>query len=119
MCETGRLHVDDALYLRDLLEMPQPETTRKQYEAMDAAARAHGKERVVAALTKASADKRPLLVAIEDVHWADPETLSLLAAITRATATSRTVLVMTSRIDGDPLDPHWRSAASGGNSDHR
>ena len=110
----GRLQVDDALYLRDLLEMSQPETTRKQYEAMDAAARAHGKERVVAAITKASADNRPLLVTIEDVHWADPETLSLLAAITRATATSRTVLVMTSRIDGDPLGPHWRSTASGG-----
>ena len=109
-----RLEVDDALYLRDLLEMSQPETTRKQYEAMDTAARVHGKERVVAALAKASADNRPLLVTIEDVHWADPETLSLLAAITRATATSRTVLVMTTRIDGDPLDAHWRSTAGGG-----
>jgi tetratricopeptide (TPR) repeat protein len=110
----GWLEVDDALYLRDLLEMSQPEIKRKQYEAMDAAARAHGKERVVAALAKAAADNRPLLVTIEDVHWADPETLSFLAAITRATATSRTVLVMTTRIDGDPLDAHWRSTASGG-----
>ena len=109
----GWLEVDAALYLRDLLEMPQPETTRKQYEAMDAAARVDGKERVVAALAKGSADKRPLLVTVEDVHWADPETLSLLAAITRATATSRTVLVMTTRIDGDPLDAHWRSTAGG------
>jgi predicted ATPase len=81
---------------------------------MDTAARAHGKERVVAALAKASADDRPLLVTIEDVHWADPETLSLLAAITRATAKSRTMLVMTTRIEGDPLDAHWRSIAGGG-----
>ncbi len=110
----GRLEVDDALYLRDLLEMSQPETTRKHYEAMDAAARAHGKERVVAALAKASAENRPLLVTIEDVHWADLETLNLLAAITRATAMSRTVLVMTTRIEGDPLDAHWRSIAGGG-----
>jgi class 3 adenylate cyclase/tetratricopeptide (TPR) repeat protein len=110
----GRLEVDDALYLRDLLEMSQPETTRKHYEAMDTAARAHGKERVVTALAKASADDRPLLVTIEDVHWADPETLSLLAAITRATTMSRTMLVMTTRIEGDPLDAHWRSIAGGG-----
>jgi tetratricopeptide (TPR) repeat protein len=110
----GRLQADDALYLRDLLEMSQPETTRKQYEAMDAAARTHGKVRVVAALAKASADNRPLLVTIEDVHWADPETLSLLAAITSATATSRTVLVMTTRIEGDPLDARWRSMTGGG-----
>ena len=52
----GRLQADDALYLRDLLEMSQPEAARKHYEAMDAAARTHGKERVVAALVKASAD---------------------------------------------------------------
>jgi class 3 adenylate cyclase len=110
----GRLQADDALYLRDLLEMPPPETMRKHYEAIDAAARTHGKERVVAALAKASADSRPLLVTVEDVHWADPETLSLLAAITRATAMSRTVLVMTTRIEGDPLDAHWRSLAGGG-----
>ena len=110
----GRLEVDDVLYLRDLLEMSQFETKRKQYEAMDAAARVHGKERVVAALAKASADDRPLLVTIEDVHWADQETLSLLAAITRATATSRTILVVTTRIDGDPLDARWRNTAGGG-----
>src|ERR1700682_421200 len=105
----GRLEVDDAHYLRDLLEMPQPEATRKLYEAMDAAARTHGKERVVNALVQHSADSRPLLVTIEDVHWADLETLSLLAAITRATAMSRTVLVMTTRPEGDALDAHWRS----------
>src|SRR5229473_470017 len=110
----GRLQADDALYLRDLLEMSPPETMRKHYEAIDAAARTHGKERVVTALAKASADSRPLLVTVEDVHWADPETLSLLAAITRATAMSRTVLVMTTRIEGDPLDAPWRSLAGGG-----
>jgi class 3 adenylate cyclase len=112
--EGGSLQADDALYLRDLLEMSPPEASRKHYEAMDAAARTYGKERVVAALAKTSADNRPLLVTVEDVHWADPETLSLLAAITRATANSRTVLVMTTRVEGDPLDARWRSIAGGG-----
>ena len=87
----GHLQADDALYLRDLLEMPQPEAAHKLYEAMDAAARTYGKERVVGALARASADNRPLLVTIEDVHWADPETLSLLAAVTRATGVSQAV----------------------------
>jgi class 3 adenylate cyclase len=109
----GRLQADDALYLRDLLEMSPPEASRKDYETMDAAARTHGKERVVAVLAKACADNRPLLVTVEDVHWADQETLSLLAAITRATASSRTVLVMTTRVEGDPLDAHWRDIAGG------
>ena len=91
--------------------MPQPEAAHKLYEAMDAAARTYGKERVVGALARASADNRPLLVTIEDVHWADPETLSLLAAVTRATGVSQAVLIMTTRLEGDPLDARWRSAA--------
>ena len=108
------LREDDALYLRDLLEMPQPDAAQKLYEAMDNAARTHGKERVITTLVQHSAASRPLLLTIEDVHWADPETLSLLAAITRATAISRTVLVMTTRVEGDPLDAQWRSMAGGG-----
>jgi class 3 adenylate cyclase/tetratricopeptide (TPR) repeat protein len=108
-----RLLPDDALYLRDLLEVSQPEATRGLYEAMDAATRTHGRERVVSELVKASADRRPLLVAVEDLHWADAETLSLLAAIARATAASRSVLAMTTRLEGDPLDAHWRGLAGG------
>jgi class 3 adenylate cyclase/tetratricopeptide (TPR) repeat protein len=110
----SELQPDDALYLRDLLEIPQPDDTRRLYEAMDAATRTHGKERVIAALASAAADRRSLLVAIEDVHWADAETLNLLAAVSRATSTSRIVLVMTTRLEGDPLDAQWRSMAGGG-----
>ncbi len=108
-----RLPPDGALYLRDLLEVPQPEATRGVYEAMDAAARTQGKERIVSELVKASADRQPLLITVEDIHWADAETLSLLAAITRATAASRSVLAMTTRLEGDPLDAHWRGLAGG------
>ena len=110
----AQLQQDDALFLRDLLEIPQPEETWKLYEAMDTTARTYGKERVVTALAKSAADREPLLIAVEDVHWADPETLGHLAAIGRATAISRTVLVMTTRLEGDKLDAHWRSMAGGG-----
>jgi class 3 adenylate cyclase len=112
--ETARLaaHLtpDDALYLRDFLEAPQPEAARKLYEAMDAAARTQGKQRAATALVRASAERQPLLVAVEDIHWADAETLSLLAAIARASAVSRTILAMTTRLEGDPLDAQWRGA---------
>jgi len=112
--QNARLQEVDGLYLRDLLELPQLDTTRSLYEAMDATARTHGKERVITTLVKASADRCPLLITIEDVHWADSETLNLLAAVTRATSASRTVLVMTTRLEGDPLDSRWRAMASGG-----
>ena len=109
----GRLPSDDAPYLRDLLEIPQPEATRGFYQALDSAARTQGKERVVAELVKACADREPIFVTVEDIHWADSETLSLLAAVTRATVASRVVLAMTTRLEGDPLDAHWRATAGG------
>jgi class 3 adenylate cyclase/tetratricopeptide (TPR) repeat protein len=106
-----RLQSDDALYLRDLLEVPQPGAKRGFYESLDAAARTQGKERVVSELVKACADRQPILISVEDIHWADTETLSLLAAITRATPASRSVLAMTTRLEGDPLDAQWRATA--------
>jgi class 3 adenylate cyclase/tetratricopeptide (TPR) repeat protein len=112
-CGELKLQPDDALYLRDLLEQTQADETRAVYEAMDTAARLQGKERVLVELVKAAADRQPLLISVEDVHWADSETLSLLAAITRATAASRSVLAMTTRLEGDPLDGNWRGIAGG------
>jgi class 3 adenylate cyclase/tetratricopeptide (TPR) repeat protein len=105
---------DDSLYLRDLLEIPQREDDRSLYEAIDRAARARAKERVLIDLIEAAAGADPLLVTIEDVHWADPEMLALLAAIARATTRSRTAVVMTTRIGADPLDAGWRAAAGDG-----
>ncbi len=102
---------DDSLYLRDLLEIPQHEHDRSLYEAIDRAARARGKERVLAELIEAGARVGPLLVTVEDVHWADADTLALLAAVSRATRESRAGLIMTTRIGADPLDAEWRAGA--------
>jgi class 3 adenylate cyclase len=48
---------------------------------------------IVAALTVV----RPVALLVEDVHWADPTTLELLQALTQAGASSRILLIMTSR----------------------
>ncbi len=107
----ARITEDDKASLRDLLETPQPESARALYEAMDAATRAHGKERVLAGLVESSAAGQPVLMTIEDIHWADAQTLSLVAAIARATAESRAALIMTTRIEGDPANAGWRASA--------
>ena len=105
---------DDPLYLRDLFEVPQREEDRPLYEAIDRAARARAKERVVADLIEERARKRPLLLTVEDTHWADADTLSFLQAIARATTISRTALILTTRIGNDPLDAAWRANAGEG-----
>ncbi|HTR13929.1 MAG TPA: adenylate/guanylate cyclase domain-containing protein [Roseiarcus sp.] len=104
---------DDVLYLRDLIEAPQPDEARRLYEAMDAAARARGKELALARLVDGASRRRPLLLIVEDVHWADTETLGQLAALARATARCRATLALTTRIGGDPLDAGWRATAAG------
>ncbi len=59
---------DDSLYLRDLLEIPQREDDRSLYEAIDRAARARAKERVLIGLVESAAHANPLLVTVEDIH---------------------------------------------------
>jgi predicted ATPase len=51
---------------------------------------------------------------VEDVHWADAETVGQLAALARAAAQCRAALALTTRIGGDPLDAGWRATAAGG-----
>ena len=83
---------DAAVFLRDLLEMPQPDEARSLYEAMDGAARFRGKEAVLNLIIERIASAAPVLIAVEDAHWADAEALDVLAALARATAVSRMVL---------------------------
>jgi class 3 adenylate cyclase/predicted ATPase len=104
---------DDALYLRDLIEAPQPDDARRLYEAMDTAARARGKELALARLIDRASRRQPLLLIVEDVHWADAETLGQLAALSRATVHCRITLLLTTRIGSDPLDAGWRATAVG------
>ena len=112
--DPGSPQTDDALYLRDLIEAPQPDEARRLYEAMDTAARARGKELALARLIDRASRRQPLLLIVEDVHWADAETLGQLAALARATAHCRAALALTTRIGGDPLDAGWRATAAGG-----
>jgi predicted ATPase/DNA-binding CsgD family transcriptional regulator len=55
-------------------------------------------EQVLALLTKLSAD-RPIVLAIEDLHWADRSTRDLLSFLVRNTGQERVLLICTFRSD--------------------
>jgi class 3 adenylate cyclase/tetratricopeptide (TPR) repeat protein len=101
------------VFLNDLLDLPQSAEDRAMYDAMDNAARNEGMGDVVADLIRAASAASPIVVIVEDVHWADPLMLGHLAAMATAVADSPTLLVMTSRIEGDPLDAAWRASIGG------
>ena len=101
------------VFLNDLLDLPQPTELRALYDAMDNAARNRGARATVAGLVERASRGAPRLLVIEDVHWADRPTLAHLASLADAVAACRALLVMTSRIEGDPLDQAWRTGTAG------
>jgi class 3 adenylate cyclase/tetratricopeptide (TPR) repeat protein len=100
-------------FLNDLLDLPQTGALRSLYDAMDNETRNRGKRETVCRLLRSSSARRPVLVDIENIQWADSLTLAHLAALTAAVADIRALLIMTSRLDGDPLDQAWRAASQG------
>ena len=108
----GLVAAEDGVFLNDLLDLPQPTALRAAYEAMDNAHRNRGKMGLLAGLIARASRSQPMLV-VEDVHWADPITLAHLARLAVVTSECPCLLLLTSRLDGDPIDQGWRVDALG------
>jgi predicted ATPase len=80
---------------------------------MELAARQRGLVQALTHLVAAAAATVPRVIAIEDLHWADAKTLAHVAAIAKAVSRAPLVLMVTSRVDGDPLAGPWRAALHG------
>ncbi|MGY8667079.1 adenylate/guanylate cyclase domain-containing protein [Bradyrhizobium sp. UFLA05-109] len=103
------LNPDHLVFLNDLLDLPQPTELRALYDAMDNSARNLGKRKTVAEVVRRLSARRPQMVTIEDLHWADVIALAHAAELAGITGLCPFVLVMTSRTEGDQLDVTWRS----------
>jgi class 3 adenylate cyclase/tetratricopeptide (TPR) repeat protein len=106
----GVVGADQLVFLHDLLDLPQTGEWRTLYDAMDNAARDRGKRALARTLAAYACRREPTLIILEDLHWADPALLGHLAAFASAMTEGPGLLVMTSRIEGDPLDAAWRAA---------
>ena len=108
-------HVTDErrAHLYDLLDISQPADLRAFYDAMDNALRNEGKRKTVEELLAAACAAQPVLILVENIQWADAHVLAHLAHLARALFDYRAVLVMTSRVEGDPLDAAWWTTARG------
>ena len=105
---------ESRIFLNDLLEVPQPPELAAIYDTMDNATRNEGKHLTVVGLIRATVAKRPVVIVVEDLHWASPIELRHLAAMARAVNDIPALLVMTSRFDGDPINQSWRASAGNG-----
>jgi class 3 adenylate cyclase/tetratricopeptide (TPR) repeat protein len=109
----GALADEQRVFLNDLLDLPQPVSLRSLYDAMDNSLRNEGKRAVVTRLLAKDAGRQPILVVVEDIHWANKLTLAHLAAMAATVAECPAILVMTSRVEGDPLTQAWRASTRG------
>jgi class 3 adenylate cyclase/tetratricopeptide (TPR) repeat protein len=109
----GMLADERRVYLNDLLNVPQPTELRTLYDAMDNPARNRGKRATVAELVTRASGRCPRLLAIEDLHWADQMTLDHLANLAETVAGCPALLVMTSRLERDPLHEAWGPTIAG------
>jgi class 3 adenylate cyclase/tetratricopeptide (TPR) repeat protein len=100
-------------FLCDLLDLPQAGEWRTLYDAMDHVARNRGRRAVAATLVSQACAEQPTFVVVEDLHWADPQLLGHIAAFASAMAEGSGLMVMTSRIEGDPVDAAWRASCRG------
>ncbi len=97
----------ERIFLYDLLNIPHSAEMRAVYDAMNNENRNLGKQECVAALFAAAARTRPLLLVVEDLHWAHGRTMDHLARLARLAGEHPVILLMSSRIEGDPLDSSW------------
>ena len=102
---------DHVVALDDLLGRERDAAGTSIWNAMTPAAREQARQRALAALATAAAAREPLLIAVEDLHWAEPGQLAILAALAAAARGQRIALLFTTRFDGDPIDRAWRAKA--------
>ena len=103
----GAVSEADLAFVCDLAGDALPDADQPRFESMDDAAHCAGRKRALRALLRSRANGRPTLLLIEDVHWADAETLGLLATIAGTTSDAPLLLLLTSRRDGFPIDAEF------------
>jgi class 3 adenylate cyclase/tetratricopeptide (TPR) repeat protein len=104
---------EQRFFLNDLLNLPQSLEDRAIYDAMTNAVRNEGKRTLVGDLLRHVSARQPIVVVVEDIHWADPLILVHLSRMAATVAECPALLIMTSRVEGYPLDQAWRSATGG------
>ena len=89
--------------LADLLALPVPERTRLQH--LDARQKRELLFKILVLAFEQLAQRRPLIILVEDIHWIDPTSLELLEAAIARLSGLPALLVVTSRPEKEP--PSW------------
>ncbi|WP_248800125.1 ATP-binding protein [Pseudomonas sp. MWU13-2105] len=107
-----KLADEHAMFLRVLMAAYRADEPLKsslsQYAAMSNEVRTQGLFSALLQLLLRVAVQQPLLICIEDLHWADSALCTLLGKLLDATDEAPVVWLLTSRHEGDPLESALR-----------
>ena len=134
-----RMAEDQALFLYDLVDVAPPPELRALLTAMNGSAREMGALQALCGLVRncirppagssvsaaipagsatvaamgADPGPAPVMLLVEDIHWADGWALERLAALAALTPSHPLLLVLTTRFADDPSVGAWRTALNG------
>jgi DNA-binding SARP family transcriptional activator len=95
------------LALNELLGDPLDAGDAAMAAALHPDARAEAHARALEALLAAAGARQARLIAVEDLHWCDAQTVGSLCAIASAAPQHRTLVVFTCRSGEEPADLAW------------
>lgn len=104
----AKLSAAHGMLVRALLDLPQPAEQVAIFDAMDHAVRRRRTVEALQALLLRGAAKTPVVVLIEDIHWADAAFRDIFVSLLSLTRDAAITWVTTTRRDGDPLEEHVR-----------
>ncbi|MDG4877013.1 BTAD domain-containing putative transcriptional regulator [Mesorhizobium sp. WSM4935] len=105
---------DLEIHLYRLLQHSLPEDRRALYDAMDNAVRLKELEQTLLQLVGRASARRPLVLTIEDVQWADAETLAQVDVLAASATTGPVLVVTTARTEEEPSGPARQMRAGEG-----
>ncbi|UGQ46848.1 ATP-binding protein [Massilia endophytica] len=108
-----RLPPDTALFYRALCGATLTAAQAPVFAAMSHEARERGLANALQSLILRLAITAPLMITVEDVHWAEAHFLDALANLLAGTREAPVLWVLTSRVDDDPLEQALRPRLEG------
>ncbi len=109
----GRLPAESILHASGLIGAPLSADQASIERNLDAQAIEHGRMEIVRQLIESACSQAPLLLVIEDLHYAGGEEAARLGELAAAVVAQPALLVLSTRPDEDPIDPAWRARARG------
>ncbi|MEJ8848455.1 AAA family ATPase [Variovorax rhizosphaerae] len=110
LVDDPRFDADLAIPLFDLLGVPIGPSESALLAAMSPSSLGAACDRTICALLERACDQSPVLLDLEDVHWANEWVLARIAAIAALTVRLPLLLVMTTRTVDGATESSWRTA---------